>query len=111
MGVKSIIFERNDESLKIYISNKSKILYKDISKTIDNNVIFKYLELLFNIIDNWQEKYIDTKIIDGDYWKLSITYIDDSKKEFYGKSNYPTNFEAFERLNQNLIYGESKWII
>ena len=74
-------------------------------------VIFKYLELLFNIIDNWQEKYIDTKIIDGDYWKLSITYIDDSKKEFYGKSNYPTNFEAFERLNQNLIYGESKWII
>lgn len=103
IGIKNITFEKNGKSLNIYISNQSKIIYKDISITIDNNVIFKYLESLFSIIDSWQMEYIDTKTIDGDNWKLSIVYIDDSKKEYYGKANYPTNFEAFERLNQKLI--------
>ena len=36
IGVKNVTFEKNGKSLNIYISNKSKILYKDISKTIDN---------------------------------------------------------------------------
>ena len=27
----------------------------------------------------------------------------ESLKKYYGKSSYPTNFEAFERLNQKLI--------
>ncbi len=103
MGVKNITFEKNGKSLNIYISNKSKILYKDISKTIDSNVVFKYLESLFSIIDDWKKEYIDTKTIDEEYWNLSITYVDDSKKEYHGKSNYPSNFEAFERLNQKLI--------
>lgn len=76
IGVKNVTFEKNGKSLNIYISNKSKILYKDISKTIDNNVIFKYLESLFCIIDGWKMEYINTKAIDGDYWNLSITYID-----------------------------------
>lgn len=106
IGVKNITFEKNGISLNIYISdigNKSKILYKDISRTIDDNVVFKYLESLFCIIYSWEEEYIDTRTIDGNYWNLSITYLDDSKKEYYGKANYPNNFEAFERLNQKLI--------
>lgn len=103
IGIKDITFEKNGKRLNIHISNKSKISYKDISKTIDNSVVFQYLSSLFSIVDSWKKEYIDTKTIDGEYWVLSITYIDDSKKEYYGKSNYPSNFEAFERLNQRLI--------
>ena len=103
IGVKSITFERNGKSLNIYIGDKTEIVYKDISKTIYSNIVFKYLESLFFIINSWQKKYVYARAIGGEYWKLSITYVDDSKKEYYGKSDYPNNFEAFERLNQKLI--------
>lgn len=103
LGIKSITFEKNGKSLNLYISDKSVITYKDISKVIDNNIVFKFLESFFSIIDSWQREYINPKIIDGEYWNLSITYMNDSKKEYYGRANYPSNFEAFERLNQKLI--------
>ncbi|MDE5587108.1 MAG: hypothetical protein K2I72_01900, partial [Bacilli bacterium] len=59
IGVKSVIFERNNQSLIINIDNESKISYKDISKIVDNEEIFKYLDSLFRIIDNWEKEYID----------------------------------------------------
>lgn len=104
IGVKCIIYEKNNRSLVIDINNEeSKIQNNDISKSTDNKFVFKYLNSLYRIIDGWQKEYIDTRIIDGDSWKLSITYINGSKQEYYGKSCYPTNFEALERLNQELI--------
>ena len=103
MGVKSIVFEKNGRSLVISIGNVNEILYHGISKTIGDEVIFKYLESFFRIIEGWKKEYLDFKTIDGTSWKLSISYIDDSKKEFYGKSNFPSNFEALERINQALI--------
>ena len=103
IGVYSIIFEKNDSTLIISINNESTLKYKDISKRVDNSLIFNYLESLFSIIDGWEKEYIDITTVDGASWKLSINYIDGSKLEYSGKSNYPSNFEAFERLNQNLI--------
>lgn len=103
IGIKSIIFKENSRSLIININNKSEIQYNNILKEINNEIVFKYLKSLFSIIDDWQKEYINTKIIDGDNWRLSIVYVDDSKKEYYGKSNFPINFEAFKRLNQKLI--------
>ena len=103
IGVKSIIYEKNNKKLIINIDKESKIQYNDILKSLDNILVFKYLDSLYRIIDDWQKEYINMKIIDGDRWKLTITYINGNKKEYYGKSSYPTNFEAFERLNQKLI--------
>lgn len=103
IGVKSIIYEKNNQRLIISINNESKIQYNDILKAIDNILVFKYLDSLYRIINDWEKEYINTRIIDGDHWKLSITYINGNKKEYYGKANYPTNFEALERLNQTLI--------
>lgn len=103
VGVKSIIYERNNKSLIISISDEIKIQYNDILRKTNDTLIFKYLDSLFLITDNWQKEYINTKIIDGDNWKLIINYINGNKKEYYGKSSYPANFEAFERLNQKLI--------
>ena len=63
----------------------------------------EYLRNLFCIIDSWNKEYINTKMIDGSSWSLSIIYSNGNKKEYSGKSSYPNNFEAFERLNQKLI--------
>ena len=104
IGVKYIIYEKNNNTLIISInSEKCSIQNNAFLKSIDNKIIFKYLDSLFRIIENWQKEYIDTAIIDGDSWKLSITYVNGRKREYYGKSSYPTNFEAFERINRELI--------
>ena len=42
-------------------------------------------------------------MIDGDIWELSISYKNGNIVEYKGRSNYPLNFEAFERLNEKLI--------
>ena len=105
IGVKQIIYEKNNNSLIISVNiEESTIENNDILRTIDNELILKYLDSLYRIIDDWQKEYINTTIIDGDNWKLSIVYTNGNKKEYFGKSSYPKNFEAFERLNQNLIY-------
>ena len=104
IGVKYIIYENNNKSLTISTNNEESIIKNnDILESIDNTLVFKYLDSLYRIIDDWKKEYIDTRIIDGDSWKLSIIYVSGNKREYYGKSSYPTNFEAFERLNQKLI--------
>lgn len=103
IGVKSIIFERDNQSLIIKIEDESKILYQDISKIVNNKVIDKYLESLFKIISDWKMEYINTQVMGGSYWKLDIIYLDGETKEYYGRSEFPNNFEALERLNQKLI--------
>ena len=103
LGVKNIIFEKNNERLIISINDESKIQYNNVLKSIDNILVFKYLDSLYRIIYDWQKEYINIKTIDGDNWKLTITYIDEKKKEYYGRASYPANFEALELLNQKLI--------
>lgn len=103
IGIKSIIYEKNDSNLTITINPTSTITYRDISKTVENELIFKYLQALFAITDDWNKEYINMGTIDGDIWKLSIIYTNGNKKEYSGKSCYPINFDAFERLNLKII--------
>ena len=102
-GVKSVIYQIDGQNLVINIGNKNQIKYKDISCIISEEKTFEYLRNLFCIIDSWNKEYFNTKMIDGSSWNLSIIYYNGNKKEYSGKSSYPKNFEAFERLNQKLI--------
>lgn len=102
-GIKSIVYEIDDQYLIIGIGDKNLIKYKDISSIINKEKIIEYLKNLFCIIDSWKNEYINTKIIDGRSWNLSIIYSNGMTREYIGKSSYPNNFEAFERLNQKLI--------
>ena len=103
-GIKNIIYEIDGQVLSfINIGEKIQIKYKDISSIISEEKFFKYLEKFFCIIDNWDKEYINTNVIDGNNWKLSIIYSNSDEKEYRGKSSFPNNFEAFERLNQELI--------
>ena len=104
-SIKSITYEINGRTLSINIREKIQIKYMDISSIISEEKVFEYLKNLFSIIDNWDKEYINTRIIDSNNWKLSIIYSNGNEKEYRGKSSYPNNFEAFERLNQELIDG------
>lgn len=103
LGIKSIIYEDNVTSLIINFGNKIEVTYKDVLEAVDKEVILNYLEVLYSIIGNWEEEYINTTLISHDYWNLTINFDNGTKKEYRGKSDYPTNFEAFERLNKSLI--------
>lgn len=103
IGIESIIYEINSQSLVINIDEKSQIEYRGISSIISKEKTLEYLEKLFCIIDNWDKEYINTNMVDGSSWKLCISYSNGDKKEYRGRSSYPNNFEAFERLNQELI--------
>ena len=101
--IKNIIYENGGQTLRINIGERIQIEYKDISSVISEEKFFEYLEKLFGIIDNWNKEYINTTVIDGNNWKLSIIYSNSNKKVYRGKSSCPNNFETFERLNQGLI--------
>ncbi len=101
--IKSIVYEIDGQILSINIGEKSQIKYGNILSVISEEKLFKYLEELLCIIVNWDDEYINTNVIDGSNWKLSIIYFNDNKKEYRGKSSFPNNFVAFESLNQKLI--------
>lgn len=102
LGIKSISYESKNSAFYINISEKT-VSYINIKKEISEKTIFNYLEHLFRIIDTWQEKYPSSNIVGQDSWQLLINYTDGKIKKFSGHSNFPSNFEAFERLNQDLI--------
>jgi hypothetical protein len=45
---------------------------------------------------DWQEKYVDSSVIDGEYWSLRIIY---GGKEILcsGSNSYPIGFDEFRR--------------
>ena len=102
-SIKSIMYVINGRSLVINLGVENRIMYDDISVVVSNEKIFEYLSKLYLIIDDWDSEYINTNMIDGGVWNLSIIYFDGRKKEYRGKAAYPSNFEAFERLNRKLL--------
>lgn len=102
-NVKSIIFEDGYDKMSIDIGNRNTVTYNSTTITITNDELFNYLFLLFKIIEDWQTEYIDLTVIDGGIWKLSIDYLDGTKKKYLGRSKYPSNFHALENLNKKLI--------
>ena len=104
LGIKSITYENKNGVFNINV-NEKMISYMNTKQEISENTIFKYLERLFRIIDIWQEEYPSSNVISGDSWKLLIDYTDGRTKKYSGHSNLPLNFEAFQRLNQDIIEG------
>lgn len=102
-GLESITYEFNGRCLNISLGEVVYISYGDILETIERGKILQYVRSLYSIISDWEHDYNNVNLIDGNNWKLSIIYADGNKSEYSGKSNYPYNFGAFERLNQKLI--------
>jgi len=97
MNVKRIVYENNYEgSFVIEVNNNnSNVLFNDNLRVVDNKTIFSYLNSLFSIIALWNREYI-----------VLIYYIDGSSTRYYGRNNYPSNYEAFKMLNDEFIGGK-----
>lgn len=103
MGVKSIVYEKNNQYFVIDIGENCKLSYRGVFVTVENELVLEYLRILFPIINNWKKEYINTSTIDGQSWKLTILLTNGEKKEYSGYSSFPNNFEAFEIINDRLI--------
>lgn len=103
IGIKSIIYEKNGVIFTIRLGDVNKLITSSITAIIKKEQVNQYLQNLFAIIDDWKIEYINTKSMDGNYWRLTIISQSDNQKEYSGKSSYPNNFEALERLNQKLF--------
>ena len=101
-GIANVIYIRGNETISINV-NDSAIFYRDTTIEIDRERIFNYLETLFRITNRWQKEYYALDTIDGDSWELLINYNNGKIKKYTGHANYPNNFEALERLNQELV--------
>lgn len=106
MDIKNIICEINNSSLIIDVENYS-IFYNGTNKKISEDTLFNYLKRFFSIINSWEEEYIDNSIIDGNVWRLIITYTDGSQKQYRGKAKCPINFDSLEEINYKLIIGDN----
>ena len=104
LGIKNITYESKNGVFHLNVNEKT-LSYMSVKQEINQNTIFNYLERLFRIIDMWQEEYSSSNVIGGDSWQLLIDYTDGRIKKYSGYSNLPSNFEAFERLNQDIIEG------
>ena len=102
MNINSIVYEKDNYKFIINV-NECKIQYANTLKVVDQKMVFDYLNSLYGLICEWKDEYINSHMIDGEYWNLSIIFNDGSKKEYRGKASYPYNFDAFESLNQKLI--------
>lgn len=105
MDIKTIVYEINGRDLIIDIENNT-VLYENTNRQISDEILFNYLSRFFSIINSWEEEYVDNSIIDGNVWKLVITYTNNTQKQYRGKAKCPINFDSLEEINYKLIRGE-----
>lgn len=113
-NIKNVMYEKNlmlssPEYFKIVICEDSNILeysdnkYMDSIKNpkiqqVNDELVNKYFDKLFRIIDGWKNEYVKNDIVDGTQWQLQITYKDDNIKHYFGKNDFPSNFEYLDKI-------------
>ena len=112
--IKNIIYTKqlmpsmSEEYFELEICQDKNILkYNSLNNkkhlNISNEQVIQYLDKLFRIIDGWNNEYINTNTIDGIVWKLQITYINESKKCYIGRNDFPNNFECLDKIKNEII--------
>mgnify|MGYP005758208565 FL=1 len=80
---------------KIFLDDEKRVFTvngKDKSVDID-----KFASHLLRIVSSWEERYENSRIIDG--LTYSVEILKDGKTyNFYGKNNFPKNFYQFSAL-------------
>lgn len=103
MGIRSVIYEKNNKYFIIDLDNECKLSYSGVFVTLDNEIALEYLRILFSIIVNWEKEYVNQTINNIQNWKLSIISTNGERNEYCGYSSFPPNFSEFEKLNNILI--------
>jgi hypothetical protein len=105
--IKSITYKSIDEYFKLDFIN-AIIEYKNnysygLKK---NNLLESTSRKIYNIIDlveEWNDSYIDNTIIDGISWHITIEYNNNHIKEISGKNAFPNNWNQYMHYKELLI--------
>ena len=103
MGLKNIIFEKNNKYFSIEIDEICKLSYSGVSVIVDRQLMYEYLNAFIKIVSSWKEEYTNYTTNDFQKWNLTIIFLNGKQKHYCGYSDFPSNFEMFEFLNQKLI--------
>jgi len=92
---------QGDKNILKYICNNHAKSFAKIE--VKDEMIMEYLDNFFRIIDSWKNKYVNNNVLDGVEWQLQISYKNGEKDFFYGKNDFPNNFETLDMIKQQLI--------
>lgn len=117
-GIREVKFVRNDFSkvtdyFLLEIDDKRNLLtFKDSRNfdgndklqkiSISNERVMHFIDNLFRIIADWERKYVDISSLDGTEWQLLIK-LSNEEEEYWGNNIFPNNFEALDRLMNEII--------
>ena len=89
----TVIIEGDNVSMTVTHSLSAK----QSTYLLDKVEFFTGLKALH--IEDWEQQYIDSDILDGTQWSLEL-FFDDIKRtlKFAGSNAYPDNFAELERL-------------
>jgi len=94
----------DDKNVVKYIDNMYPDSIKNPKiKDVDDELVMKYFDQLFRIIDGWENKYVNDNIVDGMDWQLQITYKSGTVKHYFGKNDFPNNFEYLDKIKYEII--------
>lgn len=82
------------ETLINILFNKRDIKQNILTENKMNEKIYKIL----NMIDFWENEYINNNVLDGFEAKISIIYDDNTSRVIICKNNAPNNFSDFKNL-------------
>lgn len=102
MNIKNITYNHNRQYFIIDLHN-NQITYNNLTVPVTKESINTYFITFLNLMTNWQEEYLDTRLIDGSNWQITINFLDNHCKTYSGHGSYPANFEAIERLISQII--------
>lgn len=72
--------------------------------TIEDNLALKKMNLFMTLINSWNEKYINNKVLDGFELKILVEYENNKTKSVYSKNKFPPNFSEFKSLLGDICY-------
>jgi len=109
---KSILYPVEYFQLEIY-EDKNVLKYSDNKhidtikglriENVEDEIVMQYFDELFRIIDGWKDKYQNNNFVDGIEWKLQITYKNGETKNYFGKNDFPNNFEYLDKIKKEMI--------
>ena len=93
-GYYSIELVKNDTQIKYTYSHSLKENTEEYAFTKEK--WNEFIEKIFNEnVQNWENKYYDNDICDGEQWELKMEFKDLPKFESFGSNEYPSNWEDF----------------
>lgn len=103
------INKRENSALFHYIPPLTAEIQGTLYKEIGFEEWNKFIRDLYRCyITNWEERYVDSRVLDGTQWELEITFEDNTKLCRYGINDYPPYWNKLLKLFKTYVLTKIK---